>query len=180
MPTCARQLGETAGRINGALRRGRLDADPLRQPRYSRTTLAGLYRAAARAALVTPLRDGMNLVAKEYVAAQDPDDPGVLILSRFAGAARECQAALLVNPYDPEGVATAIDRALSMPLDERKQRHAANYRRAGRERSQPLGRALFRAFGRPAGPRFARREVGQRSLDAIDLPHGGVNFGPLD
>jgi trehalose 6-phosphate synthase len=94
---------------------------------HSRTALAGLYRAA-RAGLVTPLRDGMNLVAKEYVAAQDPEDPGVLILSRFAGAAREFSAALLVNPYDSEGVAIAIDRALAMPLKERQQRHTDNYR----------------------------------------------------
>ena len=71
-----------------------------------------------------PLRDGMNLVAKEYVAAQDPTDPGVLILSRFAGAARELKAALLVNPYDAEGVGGTIDRALSMPLEERRNRHA--------------------------------------------------------
>jgi len=67
-------------------------------------------------------------VAKEYVAAQNPDDPGVLILSRFAGAARECTAALLVNPYDPEGVGNAIYRALSMSLDERRMRHASNFR----------------------------------------------------
>ena len=77
---------------------------------------------------MTPLRDGMNLVAKEYVAAQDADDPGVLILSRFAGAAHECAAALLVNPYDSEGVGNAINRALSMPLDERRERHAANFK----------------------------------------------------
>src|SRR5437899_2856770 len=78
---------------------------------------------AARAALVTPLRDGMNLVAKEYVASQDPKDPGVLILSRFVGAAVELDAALLVNPYDSESVAAAIAQALSMPLDQRKARH---------------------------------------------------------
>jgi trehalose 6-phosphate synthase len=65
----------------------------------------------------------MNLVAKEYVASQNPDDPGVLILSRFAGAAQECKAALLVNPYDPDSVAAAIGQALSMPLAERRQRH---------------------------------------------------------
>jgi trehalose 6-phosphate synthase len=94
---------------------------------HSRTALAGLYRAA-RAGLVTPLRDGMNLVAKEFVAAQNQDDPGVLILSRFAGAAHECAAALLVNPYDPEGVGNAINRALSMPLEERRQRHAATFK----------------------------------------------------
>jgi trehalose 6-phosphate synthase len=77
---------------------------------------------------VTPLRDGMNLVAKEFVAAQNADDPGVLILSRFAGAARECGAALLVNPYDPEGVAIAVNRALSMPLEERRARQAAIFK----------------------------------------------------
>ena len=93
---------------------------------YSRTALAGLYRAA-RVGLVTPLRDGMNLVAKEYVAAQDPENPGVLVLSRFAGAAEEFRAALLVNPYDPEAVGVAIARALAMPLDERKKRHAELY-----------------------------------------------------
>jgi trehalose-6-phosphate synthase len=74
--------------------------------------------------LVTPLRDGMNLVAKEYVAAQDARDPGVLILSRFAGAAAEFgAAALLVNPYDPEAVAAAIARAIAMPREERIERH---------------------------------------------------------
>jgi trehalose 6-phosphate synthase len=67
----------------------------------------------------------MNLVAKEYVACQDPEDPGVLILSRFAGAAVEFAAALLVNPYDPEAVGMAIEQALSMPLDERRARHNA-------------------------------------------------------
>ena len=120
-------MGESVGHINGTY--GEASWTPVRyiNKAHSRTALAGLYRAA-RAALVTPLRDGMNLVAKEYVAAQDPEDPGVLVLSRFAGAARECSAALLVNPYDPEGVAIAINRALSMPLDERRQRHAANFK----------------------------------------------------
>ena len=122
-----RLVGEAVGRINGTF--GEASWTPLRyiNKAHSRTALAGLYRAA-RAALVTPLRDGMNLVAKEFVAAQNPDDPGVLILSRFAGAARECTAALLVNPYDPEGVAIAINRALSMPLEERRQRQAANFK----------------------------------------------------
>ena len=122
-----RLVGEAVGRINGTF--GEASWTPLRyiNNAHSRTALTGLYRAA-RAALVTPLRDGMNLVAKEFVAAQDSDDPGVLILSRFAGAARECSAALLVNPYDPEGVAIAINRALSMPLDERRQRQAANFK----------------------------------------------------
>jgi trehalose 6-phosphate synthase len=123
----SRRVGEAVGRINGTF--GEASWTPLRyiNKAHSRTALAGLYRAA-RAALVTPLRDGMNLVAKEYVAAQDAEDPGVLILSRFAGAARECSAALLVNPYDREGVAIAISRALAMPLSERRQRHEQNYR----------------------------------------------------
>jgi trehalose 6-phosphate synthase len=119
-----RRIDETVGRVNGHY--GEASWTPIRYVNraHSRTTLAGLYRSS-RAALVTPLRDGMNLVAKEYVAAQDSEDPGVLILSRFAGAAVECQSALLVNPYDPEAVAAAIDQALSMPLDERRGRHDA-------------------------------------------------------
>jgi trehalose 6-phosphate synthase len=122
-----RGIGSTVGRINGAY--GEADWTPIRyiNRAYSHSTLAGLYRAA-RVGLVTPLRDGMNLVAKEYVASQKPDDPGVLILSRFAGAAQECKAALLVNPYDPDSVAVAIRQALSMPLAERRERHDALFR----------------------------------------------------
>jgi trehalose 6-phosphate synthase len=121
-----RVVGETAGRINGAF--GEASWTPIRyvNKAHSRSALAGLYRSA-RAALVTPLRDGMNLVAKEYVAAQDPEDPGVLILSRFAGAAHECERALLVNPYDPESVGVAIARALAMPVEERRERQRANF-----------------------------------------------------
>jgi trehalose 6-phosphate synthase len=89
---------------------------------YPRNFLAGLYHAA-RVGLVTPLRDGMNLVGKEYVAAQPFEDPGVLVLSEFAGAAEELKDALLVNPNDPEAVSGAISKALTMPLEERKQRH---------------------------------------------------------
>ena len=81
-----------------------------------------MYRAA-RVALVTPLRDGMNLVAKEFIAAQDPADPGVLVLSRFAGAAEQLEHALLVNPYDIDGTAETIQQALKMPLAERQARH---------------------------------------------------------
>jgi trehalose 6-phosphate synthase len=122
-----RLVGAAVGRINGTF--GEAAWTPVRyiNKAHSRTALAGLYRAA-RAGLVTPLRDGMNLVAKEYIAAQNPDDPGVLILSRFAGAAYECTSALLVNPYDSEGVAIAINRALAMPLAERQERHAANFK----------------------------------------------------
>jgi len=117
-----REIEATAGRINSTY--GDVSWSPLRYTNkaYSRTVLSGLYRSA-RVGLVTPLRDGMNLVCKEYVAAQDMEDPGVLILSRFAGAASEFGAALLVNPYDPEAVGAAIARAFVMPLDERISRH---------------------------------------------------------
>ncbi len=120
----AQAVSSLAGRINGKY--GEVSWTPIRYVNrvYSRSALAGLYRTA-RIGLVTPLRDGMNLVAKEYVAAQDPDDPGVLILSRFAGAAVECKRALLVNPYDAESVAAAMAQALTMSLEERRERHAA-------------------------------------------------------
>jgi trehalose 6-phosphate synthase len=113
-----RELEAAAGRINGAY--GTPGWVPLRyiNGQHAREELAGIFRAA-RAGLVTPLRDGMNLVAKEYVAAQDPDDPGVLILSRFAGAAAQMRQALLVNPYSREDVSDAIARALAMPRAER-------------------------------------------------------------
>lgn len=88
---------------------------------YTRQELAGFYRAS-RVGLVTPLRDGMNFVAKEFVAVQDSEDPGVLVLSRFAGAARELSAALIVNPFDFTAVADAIAQALAMPLEERRER----------------------------------------------------------
>jgi trehalose 6-phosphate synthase len=115
------RLDAVSGRINGAY--STVDWVPLRYVNrsYRRDELAGVYRAA-RVGLITPLRDGMNLVAKEYVAAQDPADPGVLILSEFAGAAEQMKAALIVNPFSREDVADAIRRALSMPLDERVKR----------------------------------------------------------
>lgn len=119
-----RELESLSGAINGDF--GGLDWMPVRyiHRNVSRRRLPGLYRAAS-VALVTPLRDGMNLVAKEFVAAQDPDDPGVLVLSRFAGAAEQLRDALLVNPYDTRHTAEAIQRALQMPLAERQQRHQA-------------------------------------------------------
>jgi trehalose 6-phosphate synthase len=119
-----RQIDETAGRINGLY--GEASWTPIRyvNRNHSRTALAGLYRSA-RAALVTPLRDGMNLVAKEYVAAQNPADPGVLVLSKFAGAANELDSALLVNPHDIDGMARVLAMALSMPLAERRMRYEA-------------------------------------------------------
>jgi len=118
-----RELEQAASRING--RFARLDWTPVRCLTQSlpRATLAALYRVS-RIGLVTPVRDGMNLVAKEYVAAQDPTDPGVLVLSCFAGAAQQMQAALLVNPYDAAATAEALLRARTLSLDERRARHA--------------------------------------------------------
>jgi alpha,alpha-trehalose-phosphate synthase [UDP-forming]/trehalose-phosphatase len=126
VPEYAEQRAEVegiVGRVNGQF--GEAHWVPIRYlyRGYSRLHLSQLYRAA-RVGYVTPLRDGMNLVAKEYVAAQDPDDPGVLVLSQFAGAAAEMKDAILTNPYWADGMARDLDRALRMPLDERKMRHA--------------------------------------------------------
>jgi trehalose 6-phosphate synthase len=110
-----------AGRING--RFAEFDWVPLRylNKSFQRDQLTGFFRAA-RVGFVTPLRDGMNLVAKEYVACQDPEDPGVLVLSQFAGAAAELDGAVTVNPYDHEYVADGLQRALAMPVEERRAR----------------------------------------------------------
>ncbi len=118
------RLDALAGRVNGQF--ADMDWQPIRylNRSYRRDQLAGIYRAA-RIGLVTPLRDGMNLVAKEYVASQDPEDPGVLILSRFAGAAEQMREALLVNPFSREELSDAINRALMMPQDERRRRWEA-------------------------------------------------------
>jgi trehalose 6-phosphate synthase len=119
-----RELDRAVGDING--RYSEADWTPIRHMARAvgRTTLAGYYRLA-RLGVVTPLRDGMNLVAKEYIAAQNPADPGVLILSQFAGAAEELTDALIVNPFDIEAIATAMHQALTMGLDERQARHKA-------------------------------------------------------
>lgn len=112
------------GRINGTF--GEADWVPVRYlyRSYDQATLARLYRKAA-VGLVTPLRDGMNLVAKEYVAAQDPVNPGVLVLSRFAGAAEHMTLAVMTNPYHADGLAADLDAALRMPHEERVTRHGA-------------------------------------------------------
>lgn len=118
------ELDRGAARVNG--RFARFDWTPVHYLNRAlpRRTLAGLYRAS-RVGIVTPMRDGMNLVAKEYVAAQDPADPGVLVLSRFAGAAQQMDAALLVNPYDGEEIADAMHQAIEMRPQERRRRHGA-------------------------------------------------------
>lgn len=118
------ELEQLSGAINGEF--GDFDWTPVRYIHRAvpRDTLAALFRGSI-VGLVTPLRDGMNLVAKEYIAAQDEDDPGVLILSKFAGAAEELEEALIINPYDIDDMANAMQTALKMPLDERKKRHSA-------------------------------------------------------
>jgi trehalose 6-phosphate synthase len=117
------QLETASGRINGQY--GQLGWTPLYylNQHFERKLLMKVFRYSD-VGLVTPLRDGMNLVAKEFVAAQDPQDPGVLVLSQFAGAANELTSALIVNPYDRDEVAAALDRGLTMPLAERIARHA--------------------------------------------------------
>ncbi len=118
------RLDALSGRINGEY--ADIDWNPVRyvNRNYRRDELAGVYRAA-KVGLVTPMRDGMNLVAKEFIAAQDPEDPGVLVLSKFAGAANQMGEALIVNPNSPEEIAEALKRALNMPLKERIRRWRA-------------------------------------------------------
>jgi trehalose 6-phosphate synthase len=118
------ELETVAGSINGRL--GDLDWVPIHYIYRStpRRRLGDIYRSS-RICLVTPLRDGMNLVAKEYVAAQEADDPGVLVLSRFAGAAEEMTEAIIVNAYSIEETADAIRDALEMNLMQRRARHSA-------------------------------------------------------
>ena len=136
-----REVAALIGEING--RHADVDWVPIRylNKGFAQSTLAGFYRLA-RVGLVTPLHDGMNLVAKEYVAAQNPEDPGVLILSQFAGAAKELDSALLVNPYDINSIASNISRALVMSGDERRERWQAMIERL---KSRPI-QAWFSDF----------------------------------
>jgi trehalose 6-phosphate synthase len=129
------ELAKLVSDVNG--RHGEVDWTPIRylNKGFSQTVLAGLYRTA-QVGVVTPLHDGMNLVAKEYVAAQNPADPGVLVLSKFAGAANELDTALLVNPHDIDGMARTIAVALSMPLLERRMRWDAMMARLHRHSIQ--------------------------------------------
>jgi trehalose 6-phosphate synthase len=147
-----RELDEWVGRING--QHAEPDWTPLRYitRAVSRPTLAGFMRLA-RVGLVTPLRDGMNLVAKEYVAAQDPEDPGVLVLSRFAGAAPELTGALLVNPLDPDEIAEALDQALTMDRAERLARWRPMSEAVRRGDAAAWSRAFLAALEqRPGAP----------------------------
>ncbi len=145
------ELDGLAGHING--RFSDVDWVPLRYGARAvgRGALAGYYRIA-RIGLVTPLRDGMNLVAKEFIAAQDTDDPGVLVLSRFAGAADELTEALLVNPHDPDQIADAIHLALVMSLKERRARHEVLLDKIYRTTAKTYFKCYLAALRGSAGP----------------------------
>ncbi len=148
------ELDRLTGRING--RFSEFDWTPLRYSTRAapRSTLAGLYRIG-RIGVVTPLRDGMNLVAKEFVAAQPEDDPGVLVLSQFAGAAQELTEALVVNPFDPDGIADAMHLALTMPVEERKERHGALRAKVFRTTAQLFSQRFVEALTPRAVARVA-------------------------
>ncbi len=145
------ELEALSGEINGQY--GDFDWTPVRyvHRNVARETLAALYRGS-QIGLVTPLRDGMNLVAKEYIAAQDEANPGVLILSRFAGAAEDLQEALIVNPYDTEEVAHAMQRAIVMTKAERIERHSALLARVKEHDSRNWMCGFLRALEAPPLP----------------------------
>jgi trehalose 6-phosphate synthase len=144
------EIDTAAGGINAEL--GEPDWSPLRllaRPQ-ARDVIAGFMRLA-RVGVVTPLRDGMNLVAKEYVAAQDPHDPGVLVLSAFAGAAAQLSSALLVNPHDSESVAEALVAALDMPLAERRARWRAGWEAIQATSPERWGERFLHTLAAPGG-----------------------------
>jgi trehalose 6-phosphate synthase len=143
------ELEHLTGSINGRL--ADFNWTPIRYIHRSvpRETLAALFRAS-QVGFVTPLRDGMNLVAKEYVAAQDPEDPGVLVLSQFAGAAEEMHEALIVNPYDIDEMARSLAQALAMPLAERQERHLALLASISRLDARAWMRSFLDELERPA------------------------------
>ena len=163
-------LEGAAGRINATL--GESDWTPLRliSRGVPRDAISGFMREA-RIGLVTPLRDGMNLVAKEYVAAQDPDDPGVLVLSKFAGAARQLGAAILVNPVDPDEIADALDLALRMSRPERQDRWQACWEAIKDASALDWGRSFVSALSRAGGevPRPARtaRTIPETAIERL-------------
>jgi trehalose 6-phosphate synthase len=164
------ELEALAGHINGL--HARPDWTPIRYVNhgYPHRVLTGFYRAAG-VGLVTPLRDGMNLVAKEYVASQSPDDPGVLVLSRFAGAAGELDAALLVNPHDSDEVADALAQAARMPLPERRERWRTMMDVLRRNDITAWRRSFLQALSAPP-PGAARSEAG--AVASIPTPPARV------
>jgi trehalose 6-phosphate synthase len=160
------ELDGCIGRING--RFGEPDQLPVRyiSRHFRQETLFGFFRAS-RVAMVTPLRDGMNLVAKEFVASQNPEDPGVVVLSRFAGAARELDAALIVNPFDVDEVADALDRALVMPIEERQARHRTMMALLERHDVHAWMDGYLDALECNVGVNLAGRPAGEHSVRAM-------------
>jgi trehalose 6-phosphate synthase len=160
-------LEQAAGRTNGRL--AEADWTPIRyvNRNYAHSTLMGFLRAS-QVALVTPVRDGMNLVAKEFVAAQDADDPGVLILSPLAGAAHDLSAALQANPYDKRGVALALQTALNMPLEERRLRHE---KLLAATREHDIHNWYCRFFQDLTGESLRKPTVGRAARDPDEEAH---------
>ncbi len=140
----------------------------------ARNAVAG-YMREARVGLVTPLRDGMNLVAKEYIAAQDPQDPGVLILSRFAGAAHQLTSALLVNPHDPDELADALDKALTMSLADRQERWQLSWRAIEAATPSVWGRSFLSNLAKASSTSLAplRAASSVETAGADMMPHDG-------
>jgi len=159
------ELAKLVSDVNG--RHGEVDWTPIRylNKGFSQTVLAGLYRTA-QVGVVTPLHDGMNLVAKEYVAAQNPDDPGVLVLSKFAGAANELDTALLVNPHDIDGMARTIAVALSMPFPERRMRWEAMMAKLRRRSIQQW----FTSFVEALKTARVERESAAQPIESLPAP----------
>ena len=150
------QVNGLVGEINGQF--GTPDWTPVVYIRRSvaRADLVALY-AAADLGWVTPLRDGMNLVSKEYVACQKGGD-GVLVLSEFAGAAAEMGEAVIVNPYDVEQTATAVERALALPAEDRRERMKALHGRVTRNNAFAWADRFLGGLRRAAGSRQASGE----------------------
>lgn len=172
------ELERLAGHING--RHARPDWTPIRyvNDSFPQSVLTGFYRAAD-IALITPLRDGMNLVAKEYLASQSAFDPGVLVLSRFAGAAEELDAALLVNPHDPDEIAHAFNTAATMPLSERQERWHAMMDTLRRNDVGHWARNFLETLRQPAPGADAKADmptsrltpsVGKPAANGVPLP----------
>jgi trehalose 6-phosphate synthase len=170
-------LEQMSGRING--RFAEADWTPIRylNRNFAHPTLMGFLRAA-KIGMVTPVRDGMNLVAKEFVAAQDPEDPGVLLLSPMAGAARELKGALQVNPYDRAGMALALQTAHHMQLDERRRRHQQMLESVRRHDIHAWYRRYFRdltgeEIAAPGVPGAAASSAPPGGATPIRIPKGG-------
>ena len=181
------RIDALSGRINGAW--ADMDWSPIQyvNRNHTRAELAGIYRAA-KVGLVTPLRDGMNLVAKEFVAAQDPDDPGVLVLSRFAGAAQQMTNALIVNPFSREELSEALKRALSMERAERIRRWESlmdGLRRSDVKDWRDAFVADLRAAHESGGPLSEKPRRGEPLLEGDRTTlgggsdHGGIETGDL-